>query len=266
MRRVAGNALLFIVTIPPLIYFYVTSTDKNFAGVLLAVFGGFFVDRCLDALDRRELSTQIGGITNRLDETIRRLTVDAGALSRVPLATAFAYAESRLKGATKMLNTAWSTRGHGSSASGGYERWIAAIADAVADDGCVVEEVVASPERARAVTTILSQQKRLKGSYLVTDISGLFEKNPKIPFTEFVIFEHGHGKEVVFGWSTSRDYAISQDCFATIYPPVIDFFEAQFDRLAQLGPRTEGKSARGSELPNSAAQANAKAAAHGQDG
>jgi hypothetical protein len=247
MRTIVGIVLLFVITVPPLIYFYLHAQDKDLAGAILAVFGGFFVDRCIDALDRHELSAKVKGITDTIERTIGRVTVEAGvaAMWRVPLATAFSYAEGRLKGANKVLNTAWSTRGHARAAtSKGYEQWINAMAEAVAHDGCVIQEVVASPDRARAVTDLLAKnRKQLTGRYVVTDISHLFEKSPQLPFTEFVVFEQGNGKEVVFGWSTSSDFAANHDCFATAFPPVVAYFEAQFERLAQLGHRMEGKSA-----------------------
>jgi hypothetical protein len=236
MRRVLAIVLLFMITVPPLIYFYLRSHDKDLAGVLLVVFGGFFVDRCMDAWDRHDLSVDVRKLGDTIEGTVRRVMVEAGVatLWRVPMSMAFVYAEDRLKGASKMLNTAFSRRGHGTAVS---KSWISAIADAVAKNGCVVEEVAAFPDRERAVRSILSHQESVKGSYLVTDISKLVETNPNLPFTEFVVFEHSTGKEVVFGWSSSRDVAISQDCFMTTYPPVVALFEAQFDRLAQLGPR-----------------------------
>ena len=246
MRKLVGIALVFVITVPPLIYFYLHAQDKDLAGAILVVFGGFFVDRCIDALDRHELSMKVKGITDTIERTVGQVMVDAGvaALWRVPLATAFTYAENRLKGANKVLNTAWSTRGHGRTTSKAYEQWITAITEAVAHDGCIVHEVVASAERAHAVTGLLAKnRKQLTGTYVVTDISTLFEKSPQLPFTEFIVFEHSNGKEVVFGWSTSSDFAANQDCFATAYPPAVAYFEAQFERLAQLGHRIEGKAA-----------------------
>jgi hypothetical protein len=68
MRRVASIVLLFVITIPPLIYFYLHSQDKDLAGVLLVVFGGFFVDRCIDAWDRHQLSSHVKGITDTIED------------------------------------------------------------------------------------------------------------------------------------------------------------------------------------------------------
>jgi hypothetical protein len=242
MRRVVGIILLFIITVPPLIYFYIHSQDKDLAGILLAVFAGFFVDRCIDALDRQELSIKVKEITEKIDKTLGRMTVDGGVavLWRVPLATTFAYAASRLKGAGKMLNTALATRRHGGTTSKGYEDWIAAIAHAVIRDGCLVQEVVAAPARARAVKDILDRHRKHTGSYWVRNISTLFEANPQLPFTEFVVFDYRNGnREVMFGWSTSSESPANQDCFATADPAVVAFFEAQFHRLGQLGHDTE---------------------------
>lgn len=245
MRQFVSMLLLFLITIPSLIYYYTKATDKDLAGVLLIIFGGFFVDRLIDALDRRELIKKVDKTTETIESIIGRVISEAGvtALWRVPLSSAFPYVESRLKGAQKVLNTAWSTHGHGKAVSKSYNYWIKAIAASIIKDGCVVREVVASKERARVIIDLLAKQrKRLTGNYFVTDISNLFNKNPQLPFTEFVVFEHPDRKEVVFGWSTSSDFAANNDCFATAYPPVVAYFEAQFERLSLLGKRHEGKS------------------------
>jgi len=243
MRRIAAIVLLFIVTVPPLIFFYLRAQDKELAGVLLVVFAGFFVDRCIDSWDRRDLSIKVRGITDTIEETIGRVTVEAGVavVWRVPLATSFAYATNRLKGAARMLNTALSARGHGAIS----QDWINAIADAVAQHGCFVHEVAASHERAHAVKNALGRyREQLAGSYLVRDISGLFAIHPNLPFTEFIVFDYRNGtKEVIFGWSTSSETPANQDCFATADPAIAAFFETQFHRLAQLGHDTQEKSA-----------------------
>jgi hypothetical protein len=235
MRPYVRVGFLFAITIPPLVYFFTIYPDKDLAGVLLVVFGGFFVDRCLDIWDRQAVSREVKAIR----KAVGGLSVgtEAALIWRIPLSNAFAYAEEQLEQATKMLNTSFSTR-HGTATSAKYSKWTSAIAKAVVKRSCIVQEVVVSPDRARAVPDLLAgQTKPLAGSYAVADISSWFAKKPEPPFIDFVVFEYSQSKEVVFGWSTSPDFPANQDCFASSYPPLVAYFEAQFNRLEHLGPR-----------------------------
>lgn len=218
--------------------------NNNQLVTMLVAMLGYFIFMVMDRLELSAILEKVSSELANLSQPINHIKAlqlqDAyakisGEIKRMTSVQAFEYASTKVKSAQRMYNTSFAEY---AAIVGGpyYQRWLSAIISGVTENDCIIHEVMSSKDRLDNLKEIYrASGLPIKGSYLGFELSGQPDSVRNAPFVEFIIFEDKDGScEVIFGWTTSNNEFLGNDCFIINDRHVVEYFSKQFRRYEQL--------------------------------